>query len=118
MDPLRLILSTFPDLESARQIGTLALENQAIACVNLIPGIESVYRWQGKIETTAEILAVFKTTRTATKNFADWLATVHPYDTPEIAILAPEEVDPRYARWLNQCVPASDSVMKVRSAAG
>ena len=109
MDPLRLILTTFPDVSSARQIGTLALENQAIACVNLLPGVESIYRWRGKIETTSEILALFKTTSRAASDFANWLAKIHPYDTPEIAILTPEHVEPNYVRWLNQCVSYRDT---------
>lgn len=100
MENARLVLCTFPDAEKARQIGTLAVENQAIACVNLIPGAESIYRWEGKVESTTEILAIFKTTTTDYPAFATWLANAHPYDTPEIIALDPADVDSRYLAWL------------------
>ncbi|MFU8892533.1 MAG: divalent-cation tolerance protein CutA [Luteolibacter sp.] len=104
MDHVRLVLCTFPDAEQARQIGTLAVKNQAIACVNLIPGIESIYRWQGKVESSREVLAIFKTTDAAYPAFAAWLATAHPYDTPEIIAIRPSEVDPRYLGWIVESV--------------
>ena len=62
MEEIVMVLSTFPSIEKARQIGTLLVEKQLAACVNLVPGVESIYRWQGKIETSAEVLAIFKTT--------------------------------------------------------
>jgi len=104
MENVRLVLCTFPNAEQARQIGTLAVENQAIACVNLITGVESIYRWQGKVESAAEVLAVFKTTASAYPAFAAWLAGAHPYDTPEIIALDPAHVEPRYLRWLEENV--------------
>jgi len=100
MDHVRLVLCTFPDAEKARQIGTLAVGNQAVACVNLIPGVESIYRWQGKVESATEVLAIFKTTAAAYPAFASWLATVHPYDTPEIIALDPCDLEVRYRNWL------------------
>lgn len=109
MDTVRLVLSTFPNSDTARQIGTLALKNQAIACVNLIPNIESIYRWQGNIESASEVLAIFKTTAPAAENFSKWLAAMHPYDTPEVVVIAPEFVEPGYGKWLVQCVPTPSS---------
>lgn len=100
MENVRLVLCTFPDAEKARQIGTLAVANQAIACVNLIPGVESIYRWEGKVESSVEVLAIFKTTVSAYPAFAAWLADAHPYDTPEIIGLDPADVDSRYRSWL------------------
>jgi periplasmic divalent cation tolerance protein len=91
-------------MEQARQIGTLAIENQAIACVNLIPGVESIFRWQGKVESAAEVLAIFKTTAAAYPEFVSWLGGIHPYDTPEIIALDPADVEPRYLNWLNESV--------------
>lgn len=100
MDRIRLVMSTFPNVEQARQIGALALENQAIACVNLIPSVESIYRWEGKVESAVEVLAIFKTTESAYSSFAIWLAAVHPYDTPEIVAVDPADVDARYREWI------------------
>ena len=53
---------TFPDHAQARQIGTALIERQLAACVNFLPGVESIYHWEGKIETATEVLGIFKTT--------------------------------------------------------
>jgi periplasmic divalent cation tolerance protein len=100
MDDVRLILCTFPDEAKARQIGTLAVENQHCACVNLLPGVESIYRWEGAVERAREVLAIFKTTAGAQPAMCQWLREAHPYDTPEIVTIAPVEVDARYRDWL------------------
>ncbi len=108
MTNVRLVLCTFPDAETARQIGTLAVEDQVAACVNLLPGIESIYRWEGKVEAATEVLAIFKTTSEAWPVFAEWLREAHPYDTPEIIAVDPEEVEPRYRAWVLNSVLLPD----------
>ncbi len=100
METIRIVLCTFPDADSARQIGTSLVEKQLAACVNLVPGIESIYRWQGKIETAGEVLAIFKTTAAAFPAFKEALADLHPYDVPEIVALEPTAVAETYARWV------------------
>ena len=107
MSDLRLILCTFPDADQARAIGTTLIEEQLAACVNLIPGVESIYRWQGVLETSAEALAVFKTTATAYPAFETRLRALHPYEVPEIIALNPDQVTPAYARWVMDSVAAS-----------
>ena len=97
---LRIVLCTFPDCDQARQIGTALVEKQLAACVNLLPGVESIYRWDGKVETTAEVLAVFKTTRAAYPMFAAALAGMHPYEVPEILALEPAAAAEAYALWV------------------
>ncbi len=99
-----LVLCTFPDLEKARQIGTLLVEKQLAACVNLLPGVESIYRWEGKIETAGEVLGIFKTTREAYPFFTEALGEAHPYEVPEIIALKPEDVAPLYAEWIGSVV--------------
>ena len=73
-----MVLCTFPDADSARQIGTVLVEKQLAACVNLIPAVESIYRWQGKVETAAEVLAIFKTSAAAFPEFERALAGLIP----------------------------------------
>lgn len=97
---IRLVLVTFPDLETAREIGTQMVESQLAACVNLIPGVTSIYRWQGVVEESAEVLAVFKTTTAAWADFESELLRLHPYDTPEIVALPPDKVTQAYAEWV------------------
>ena len=100
MNEVRLVLCTFPDAASARQIGTALVEKQLAACVNLIPGVESIYRWQGKVETAAEVLAVFKTTAMVFPAFEKALAGLHPYEVPEIVALEPSSVAESYHSWV------------------
>ncbi len=106
MSDVRLILCTFPDGGQARQIGTALVERQLAACVNLIPAVESIYRWQGKVETAAEVLAIFKTTAAALPEFEKTLAALHPYDVPEIIALSPEQVSRPYREWILGQVPS------------
>ena len=100
MSDLRLILCTFPDADQARAIGTTLIEEQLAACVNLIPGVESIYRWQGAMETSAEVLAIFKTTLSAYPAFETRLRTLHPYEVPEIIALPVSAGLPAYLDWV------------------
>lgn len=100
METIRIVLCTFPSAEAARQIGTLLVEKQLAACVNLVPAVESIYRWQGKVETAAETLAIFKTTAAAYPDFERELASLHPYEVPEIVAIEPVAVAKTYARWV------------------
>ncbi len=104
MEALLLVFSTFPDRASARQIGTLLVERQLAACVNLVPAIESIYRWQGKLETAAETLAIFKTTAATYPAFEKLLADLHPYEVPEIIALHPTQVPAPYRAWVCSAV--------------
>ena len=88
----------------ARQIGTTLVESQLAACVNLVPAVESIYRWQGKIEHSHEVLAIFKTTADAWTAFEARVRELHPYEVPEIVALRPEEVSGAYAKWVRESV--------------
>lgn len=100
MESIRLVLCSFPDLDSARQIGTLLVERQLAACVNLLPGAESIYHWQGKVESASEVLALFKTTEAQRPDFEKALLDAHPYEVPEIIALEPNAVSAPYRAWL------------------
>jgi periplasmic divalent cation tolerance protein len=100
MSDVLVILCTFPDPGQARQIGTLLVEKQLAACVNLLPPVESVYRWQGKVETATETLAIFKTTTAAWPEFEKALTELHPYEVPEIMALSPERISGSYLSWV------------------
>ena len=101
MEALLLVFCTFPDVASARQIGTVLVERQLAACVNLVPAVESIYRWQGKVETATETLAIFKTTAAAFPAFEQKLAELHPYEVPEIIALEPAQVAAPYRAWVS-----------------
>jgi periplasmic divalent cation tolerance protein len=99
MEPV-VVLCTFPDLDQARQIGAVLIETQVAACVNLLPSVESIYRWQGKVERAGEVLAVIKTTR-----YPDLEAKIrelHPYDVPEILALPVVAGLEAYLGWMKE----------------
>lgn len=98
MENAVVVLCTFPDLDQARQIGAVLVERQVAACVNLLPGIESIYRWEGKIERAGEVLAVIKTTRYP--DLETTLRELHPYEVPEILALPIATGLDAYLRWL------------------
>lgn len=104
MSDVRLVLTTFPDMPTARRIGCLLVEEGLAACINLLPGVESIYRWQGKVEEAAEILGVIKTTTDGYQGLEQRLAALHPYEVPEIVALEPAAVSARYAEWLTSSV--------------
>jgi len=97
---------TAPDLKTARRLARAALKARLIACANLIPKIESHYRWQGKMERSSEVLLVLKTT---TKNLAKLeklIISSHPYDTPEFLVVQLQGGNKRYLKWLEaSCGP-------------
>lgn len=109
MDTLLVVLCTFPDTATARQLGTDLVERQLAACVNLVPGVESIYRWQVRTEVSSEILAVFKTTEAVYPVFAEALAAGHPYEVPEIVALRPETVAAGYLAWAAAACPPPGS---------
>ena len=100
MNEVLIVFCTFPEAAVARQIGTTLVEKQLAACVNLIPAVESVYRWQGKVENSAEVLAIFKTTTAAFTAFERALTEAHPYEVPEIIALEPAALHCGYRRWV------------------
>ena len=100
MESVRLVLCSFPDIDSARQIGTLLVERQLAACVNLLPSAESIYHWQGKVESAPEVLALFKTTEALWPEFEQALAQAHTYEVPEIIAIQPDAVAGPYRAWL------------------
>lgn len=95
-----ICLTTFPDSEKAGQIGTVWVESQLAACVNLLPGAESIYWWEGKTERSQEVLAIVKTTRYRLPELEASLRELHPYELPEFLILTPEGGSAEYLAWV------------------
>ena len=107
MKPTRkyaVVLLTAPDLKTARKLARATLEARLIACANLIPKIESHYRWQGKIESGAEVLLVLKTTTARLAALEKLIVAKHPYDTPEFLVLPISRGNKRYLDWVAQSV--------------
>ena len=97
-------LVTAPDLKVARQLARAALAARLVACVNLMPRIESHYWWQGKLECSTEVLLVMKTTTTRLAALEELVVAKHPYDTPEFIVLSINRGNQRYLAWLEDSV--------------
>lgn len=96
----RLVLTTAPDRETATAIARALVERSLAACANLLPGARSIYRWEGKIEESDEILLVLKTTESRLGELERALAELHPYEVPEFVVLTPSHVGAKYLAWL------------------
>ncbi|HTI98367.1 MAG TPA: divalent-cation tolerance protein CutA [Dongiaceae bacterium] len=95
-----LVLVTAPDLKTARRLARAALAARLAACANLVPRLESHYWWQGKLERSAEVLLLFKTTRARLAQLEKLILAEHPYDTPEFVVLRLDRGNRRYLAWL------------------
>jgi len=101
-----LACSTFPEIETARRIAQQLVTENLAACANIIPAVESIYRWQDKIENAQEILVFFKTTAARYAAFEDRLKSLHSYEVPEIICLRIADGLPEYLRWVSAgCSP-------------
>ena len=100
MSNVQVVLCSFPDLPKARHIGTLMIEKQLVACVNLIPEVESLFRWEGKITAEKEVLGIFKTTSERLLALEKELGALHPYDIHEFLVLPVDSGSKAYLNWV------------------
>ncbi|MGD0790918.1 MAG: divalent-cation tolerance protein CutA [Terriglobales bacterium] len=104
MTDKKLVLTTCGSLEEARSIAHALVERQLAACVNIVPQIESTYRWQGEIETATEWLLVIKTTADAFNRLREALSELHSYELPECIEIAIEDGSAAYLEWIGESV--------------
>ncbi len=98
-----LVISTFPDAETARRIAHELVMEKLAACANLTPPVQSIYRWKGKLEEAAETMVFFKTPTARFEEFQVKLRSLHPYEVPEIIALRIADGLPDYLRWVEGC---------------
>lgn len=99
-DELRIILTTLPALDQAEHLGGVLIDERLAACVQLLPAVLSLYRWQGQRTRDSECLMLIKTRAALQAQCEQRIAALHPYECPEIVTLHPDRVNPAYARWL------------------
>ena len=99
-----IVVVTAPDLKVARILSRTALKSRLVACANLIPKIESHYWWQGKLESSAEVLILLKTTKAKLKALEKLIVEKHPYDTPEFIVFPITAGNQRYLDWIGASV--------------
>lgn len=99
----QIIFCTCPDKDTAEKIARLLVENNLAACVNIVPNITSVYRWQEQIEAADEVLLLIKARQDAYPLLESMIKTHHPYQLPEIIAVAIERGLPDYLNWIASC---------------
>lgn len=97
-----IVLITAPNLKTARALAKTALKKRLIACANIVPAIESHYRWKGNIESGMEVLLILKTRKASLAGLETLILAAHPYDTPEILTMSLTAGTERYLRWISQ----------------
>lgn len=97
-----VILVTCPDLPIARSLAAEALQQRLTACATLLPAVESHYWWQGKIESSSEVLILFKTTDIQIPSLEKFILEKHPYETPEFVVLPMSGISSKYQTWLRE----------------
>ncbi len=104
MTDKQLVVTTAGSEDEARKIARHLVENRLAACVNVIPRVESIYRWQGKVESAAEWLLLIKTTAQRFPAVRDAIGKLHSYEVPECVVLSIEDGSAPYLQWLGEAV--------------
>lgn len=102
MTEVRLVYCTCPDTDTANTLAAGLVGVRLAACVNVLPQIRSIYRWQGKVQNDAEVLLLIKTTAAALGGLQEWILHNHPYDVPEVIAVPVTEGAPEYLNWVAQ----------------
>lgn len=104
MTDKRIVLTTTGSEDEARKMAHHLVENRLAACVNIVPQVESIYRWQGEVESSREWLLVIKSTAEKFPAVRDAIRELHSYDLPECIAISIEEGSPQYLQWLAAAV--------------
>jgi periplasmic divalent cation tolerance protein len=107
-DEVLVCLCACPDLATARMLGRALVDERLAACVQVLPGAESIYRWNGAVESAAEILLILKTTRARHEALQARLIALHPYEVPELVALPAVAGLPAYLHWVADSTRAED----------
>ena len=102
-----IVLCTVPDQSSAEQIGGALVDERLAACVNILPGVTSVYSWQGKRETDREVVLIIKTRQGVYQNLEQRIVALHPYELPEIVAVPLVEGLAGYLGWIDEMTGTS-----------
>ena len=108
MTDKRIVLTTAGSEEEARKIARHLVEQRLAACVNIVPQIASIYRWQNKVEEGLEWLLIVKTTAGAFVHVREAILELHSYQTPECVCITIEDGSPDYLEWITESVTRTD----------
>jgi periplasmic divalent cation tolerance protein len=102
-----VVLVTVPSSEEGTRLARIVVESRLAACVNVIPGVTSIYRWEGRVEESGECLLIMKSDADRYPDLEDRIRSLHPYDVPEIIALPVEKGSPAYLDWIRRSLDAS-----------
>jgi periplasmic divalent cation tolerance protein len=105
-EPLHVVLVTAPDAEVGARIGRTLVEEGLAACANLVPGVRSIYRWEGAVHDDAEVLLILKTRAALSAALAARVRALHPYQLPEVLALAVAGGSEPYLDWVRSAAEA------------
>ena len=108
MDRAVFVYTTYPSVVEAEKAGKTLVENGLAACVNILPGMVSHYRWQGAVERAEEAVMLIKTRASLAGGVRAAVKASHPYDTPAILVLPIESVEETYFAWIMASTKPSD----------
>lgn len=100
----RLVLTTISSSEEARNLANALVERRLAACVNILPRIDSIYRWKERVEKSQEFLLLIKTTESAVEKLLDAIQELHSYEVPECIVLPIESGSEPYLKWIDESV--------------
>jgi periplasmic divalent cation tolerance protein len=103
---VRLVMTTTASPEEAASIGRTLVEEHLVACATMVPSVQSIYRWQGEIESATETLLLLKTSPDQLRPLETRLRELHSYDTPEFLVLPVESGSHPYLEWLHASLKA------------
>lgn len=108
-----VVYTTLPSESDARKIGAELIEARLAACVNIFPGMASIFRWQGAIETASEAVMLVKTAKSLEDKVMEAIAARHPYSVPALFTFKPQKTAAPFLEWV--CSETSAHVPQFRS---
>jgi len=102
-----IVLNTCPDKDTATSVASALIQQHLAACVNILPGLTSIFHWQGQIESGEEVLLLIKTTKEAYEAVQATICDIHPYELPEIIAVPINAGLPAYLAWIGTNVENS-----------
>ena len=100
MERAVFVYTTYPSIVEAEKAGRALIDRKVAACVNILPGMISLYRWEGKVERGEEVVMIIKTRASLAEPVRAAVKKMHSYSTPAILVLPLESVDANYLEWL------------------
>jgi periplasmic divalent cation tolerance protein len=103
-----VVLCTAPDSGGTEEMVRTLVEEGVVACGNIVPDVNSIYRWKGAVEAAAEALIIFKTTEASWPRLKQRLTELHPYDVPELLLFKVADGLPAYMSWVEESTAVPD----------